>query len=108
LRIGYFLEDIGQARFIRALCRRILSDQGVSQTTLEEEVRNSSGGKASVDREFERFLRDYSRGQNARFDIVVVAKDTDCQGESTVRNQLQNVVNRASYAGIVTFAIPDP
>lgn len=106
--ICYFLEDIGHERFLLALCRKVFAQQQIATHDIHEDVRNSSGGKARVRGELEIFLREYSKLPNEVFDIVIVANDTDCQGENRVRKQLETLVERSLYLGTVVFAIPDP
>ena len=108
IAIGLFLEDIGQERFIRELVLRVAAETGHSPDAYRFDVRNSQGGSGRAIQEYQRFLRDYTRGNSVSFDVLVVAIDGNCKGAATVTNRLSEITQRNNYPGRVVYAIPDP
>jgi hypothetical protein len=106
ITVGYFLEDIAHERFITALVTRIASEQAISAGDLQHDVRNATGG-ASI-REFKQFLRDYAKGRESSFDVIVVAIDGNCTGYRKKRNQILELKHQVGYGGLVVCAVPDP
>ena len=103
--IGLFLEDVAHQKFISSLIERVASEMSVYVVF---EVRNATGGIPRMQRELQQFLTQYARTGTIPFDILVVAKDTDCRGESTIRRELSGVVQRAGYIGTTIIAAPAP
>jgi hypothetical protein len=108
IRVGYFLEDIGQERFLVTLVERAAKEAGLLPSWLLHEVRNATGGRGKVLDELRRFLRDVSREREQIFDLLVVAIDGDCQGYSKRRKEIRDIVRRSGYPGLVVCAVPDP
>lgn len=106
INIGLFLEDIGHQNLIEALIRRAASE--ITDAPIEIDVRNASGGKGRMAAQFEDYLRDYGQHFQPRYDIVVVARDTDCQGRTKTRRELEQITQRAEYVGRVVYAVPEP
>ncbi len=108
LRIGYFLEDIGHRKFLVSLTKRIAQEILQQNLGLEQVVRNASGGKGRVMKEFGDFLRSAARSLQSGPPILVVAIDGNCQGYTEKRREIEVVRDRYSYQGYLVCAIPDP
>lgn len=106
--MGYFLEDIGQERFLTALVNRIAREMGLPSRRLRHEVRNATGGRGVVLDELRRFLRDVRREREQPFDLLVVAIDGDCHKYRERRDEIRAVVEQSGYSGPVICAVPDP
>ena len=103
--IGLFLEDIAHEKFITGLVQRIASEVDVH---VEFDVRNATGGIPRMRGELQRFLTQCARAGTTPFDILVIAQDTDCRGESTIKSELDDVVQRARYTRSTIIAAPAP
>lgn len=108
ITVGYFLEDIGQERFLVALVERVAKEKELSSDRLRHDVRNATGGQGKALGELRRFLRDVSREQEQPFDLLVVAIDGNCHGYSKRRKDIRAIVKRSGYPSLVVYAIPDP
>lgn len=108
VRVGYFLEDIGQEYFLRSLVERVALQAGLSPRKVIHDVRNAMGGRGSVLNELRHFLRDVSREQERPFDLLIVAIDGDCRDYLERRNEIQTIVEQSGYPGQVICAVPDP
>ncbi len=106
--VGYFLEHIGQERFLVALVERVARETGLPPDQVNHEVRNATGGRGKAMDELRRFLRDVRREREQPFTLLVVAIDGDCQGYSKLRKGVQTLVKRSGYPGSVVCAVPDP
>ena len=108
-RIGYFLEDIAQERFILALVQRVASDvREALVTELRHEVRNATGGGGQALTQFGQFLERWQRGGEQAFDILIVAIDGNCVGPAQRIQHIQSVAEQKSYPGRVVCAVPNP
>ena len=103
--IGLFLEDIAHERFIVGLVLRIASELCIA---VEFDVRNATGGISRMRGELRRFLSQCARAGTVPFDILVIAQDTDCRGENTIRREVGDVVDRSRYTGTTVVAAPAP
>lgn len=108
IRIGYFLEDIAQERFVKALVNRVAEKMGLHVASLRHEVRNATGGRGNALDELQRFLRDVRRESERPFDVLVVAIDGDCCSYRERRDQIRAIVEQSGYPGSVICAVPDP
>lgn len=108
IRIGYFLEDIGQERFLKALVNRVAQDMGLAFRKLRHEVRNATGGLDAALGELRRFLRDVNHERERPFALLVVAIDGDCRGYRERRDEIRAIVEESGYPGPVMCAVPDP
>lgn len=108
IRIGYFLEDIGQERFLITLVNRIAQRMGLSPRRLRHEVRNATGGRGVVLDELRRFLRDVNHEREHPFALLVVAIDGDCRSYRQRRDEIRAIVEQSSYLGPVICAVADP
>lgn len=108
IRLGYFLEDVGQEAFLVALVKRIAQDAGLQTDDLTHDPRSVVGGRGTAVSELQRFLLDVRRGHEIPFDVLIVAIDGNCWGYAERRDQIRHVVERAEYPGVVVCAIPDP
>jgi len=108
IRLGYFLEDVGQEAFLVALVERIAKEEGLACDDLHHDRRSTTGGRGTTVSELRRFLLDVRRGYERPFDLLVVAIDGNCQGYVDKRNELDHTVAQTRYPGKVVCAIPDP
>jgi len=108
IRIGYFLEDIGQENFLRTLVGRVAQEMGLAPRRIRHEVRNATGGRGAALSELRRFLRDVSRDRERPFALLVVAIDGDCRGYREVRDEIRTSVEQSGYTGQAICAVPDP
>lgn len=108
-KIVYFLEDLAQETFVRALVERIAVETGVEGSVLEHVVRNATGGYGRVVSEFGRFLTTAMLPDLGReSDLLMPVIDADCEGASKRRRRLQHLVESAGYSGPTIFTVPDP
>ena len=89
IRIGYFLEDIGQERFLKALVNRVAREMRLSFPRLRHEVRNATGGRGVVLEELRRFLRDVNHEREHLFALLVVAIDGNCHSYRKRRAEIR-------------------
>lgn len=104
MRLALFLEDIGHERFVDALVGRLAGEACVP---IEIDVRNARGGAPRLDQQFMQFLRDYAATDTSP-DLVVVIRDTDCNGVDTVKSRYSKLVEDAGYLGDVVIGAPEP
>ena len=105
LVVGFFMEDIAHVRFMTGLVNRIASEIGVATRF---DVRNASGGISQMRSELRRFLRYHTNIQSALFDILIIVQDADKEGETEVRSQIRNLIERTGYPRTTIIAAPDP
>lgn len=108
-RIGYFLDDIAQANFIRALVARVAREQKIDW--IDDQPRASSGGKSEeAYRSFLKQLRPQRITSRMPFDLLVVAIDGNCKGYSECKSQLAGYAITFKYPqpDRIVYAIPDP
>lgn len=105
MKVAFFLEDIGHERFLTRLTTRIAAERGIG---MDVSVLNATGGAPRLDAEFEKFLKDYSARDALNFDLVVVAKDTDCRGVQTVIDEIKERVGRVRHSPRTVVAAPEP
>lgn len=108
IEVGYFLEDIGQERFLTALVNRVAREMGLPSRRLRHEVRNATGGRGAVLEELRRFLRDVNHERERPFALLVVAIDGDCRKYQERRNEIWAIVERSGYPGTVVCAVANP
>lgn len=108
LRIGYFLEDIGQEKFIRALVQRVAAGVGYAALELRDEVRNAAGGSGQALAQFEQFLERRKQGRESDFDVLVVAIDSNCVGAAQRSQDILARARQKGYLGLMVCATPDP
>lgn len=110
LKIGYFLEDRAQENFLKAIVERVAKEEGIDCSTIEHDIRSSTGGFGQVIFEFRKFLRRYGNIKITPFDILVVAIDGNCKGFNEMETKLRKYAQQTRYPRMehVVFAIPDP
>jgi len=108
ITVGYFLEDVGQEKFLQALIERMAQEVGLEDSLLLHDSRNATGGKGKAVTELRRFLHDVQRETETSFDILVIAIDGNCQGYQGKHKQLLDIVNHSGYGRTVVYAVPDP
>ena len=104
MRVTLFLEDVGHEQFIGSLVRRLADEACVP---IEVNVRNARGGAPQLDQQFVQFLMDYAVA-DLHPDLVVVIRDTDCTGVSTIKSRYFKLVEDAGYNGDVVIGAPEP
>lgn len=107
IKIAYFLEDIAHEKFLRALVARVAQQIGLSHGDLVENVRNATGGSRAL-QELRGFLADVKSESSSPYEILMIAKDSNCAKYSKVRNDISNIIERANYRSPVVLAIPNP
>ena len=105
LKIGLFLEDVAQERFVRSLIRKAAAS--AMEGDVDFETRNAVGGAPRMQEELRKYARDYLQAGVSGYDLVVVCQDTDCQGVPAIKGALIPIVT-AAYAGPLVIAAPDP
>jgi hypothetical protein len=108
IRVSYFLEDALQESFIPALVERVAAELSLSSNALIHNVRNATGGKGVVKTELRKFLRDVQREKEPAPDVLIVAIDSNCQGYTEKRNEIESLAQRAGYKRPLVCAVPDP
>jgi hypothetical protein len=108
IEVGYFLEDIGQENFLKALVERVARETGLPPKRLRHDVRNATGGRGKVMGELRSFLRDVNHERERLFTLLVVAIDGDCRGYRERRDEIRAIVEQSGYPGLVVCAVPDP
>lgn len=108
IRIGYFLEDIAQERFICALVTRVAEEMGIPRDKLHHEVRNASGGAGQAMTSLDTFLERWMRDREPSFDLLIVAIDGNCQRYTTRRREIAELLRRKGYTGLFACAVPNP
>jgi len=108
IRVGYFLEDVGQEAFVVGLVKRIAEQVGLATDDLSHDSRSTVGGKGTATTELRRFLRDVTRGSERLFDILTVAIDGNCQGYAGKRKEIKRKAEQTGYPGTVVCIVPDP
>lgn len=110
IRIGYFLEDRGHEKFIRALTLRVAREADIHERRIDEDVRAASGGGGNAISQYENFLRDVSGDRDSFFDVLIVAVDSNCTGYTKKVGALKYEAEKAGYRMIdsIVYAVPDP
>jgi hypothetical protein len=108
MRVGYFLEDVGQENFLKSLVKRVAQENGLDPHEVIHDVRNATGGRGAVLDELRHFLRDVGRERERPFDLLVVAIDGDCRGYRERRDEIQDIVEQSGYPSTVICAVPNP
>lgn len=108
ITIGYFLEDVAQERFIKALVIRVAEKLEIEQDCIVHEVRNASGGKGRTMTELRIFLNNYAKQSTEQFTLIVVCIDGNCMGYANKRDEILRLKDRCNYPGSLVCAIPDP
>ena len=108
VRIAYFLEDIAQEKFLRALVMRVAQQTGLSHDDLVEDVRNATGGGPRALYELRRFLADVRSASTNPYQILIVAIDSNCAKYTRVRDSITAIIENANYHSPVVLAIPNP
>jgi hypothetical protein len=106
IKILYFLEDFAQARFIRALVKRVAKEESIPLNKLDHDIRSVRG---RVIKEFKIFLKDIAKTGRGELDILIVAKDGNCKGYNEQVKQLEKSIKpNHPIQDKIVYAIPDP
>ena len=103
--VGLYLEDLAQEKLVTTLVRRISESVGVE---VRVDVMCSTGGIPRMRRELRRYLDQCANFGIAPFALLIIVEDTDCRGQSLVRRELNEVVERTGYIGKTIIASPAP
>lgn len=107
IQILYFLEDISQEDFIKALVNRIAQDLTIPLESLRHDVRSARGGSTVIPA-FEKFMRD-TRHLGSDVDLLIVAIDGNCKGHNGRVRQLEECMKEDHpLKRKVVYAVPDP
>jgi hypothetical protein len=106
ISVDMFVEDAAQEAFLGALTSRLVKEEG-GEPRLR--ARAARGGAARALAELRLYQEAIDRGQPGleRPDILVVGRDTDCQGYVATRDAVMRVVSPAVFA-LSAIACPDP
>lgn len=102
-----FVEDFGQEEYLTALTERIAQDEGIE---VEIRPRSVRGGHGRALSELAEYVADLLKGREPLPDLLIVARDANCQGRAARQKELEGAVSGIEriYPGFVIAAIPDP
>jgi hypothetical protein len=98
-----FGEDDGHALILGALVRRLAAEH---QLPIHLGVRFAHGGYGRMLEEVRRFVRDLGAGQQPLPDLLLIGRDSNCQGYARAKAEVVNALG--DYGGPVVVALPDP
>lgn len=104
-KIIFFLEDIAQEVFIRALVERLIRDEGKNKSDYELHVLSSRGGSSI--RAYKDFLKQAKKQKHLDADVLIVGSDGNCNGFLKRKQQLLAASKSIPYPEVIT-AVPDP
>lgn len=108
ISIVYFLEDLAQEGYIKALVKRIAEEKAIPPSSLRHDVRAARHGSKAI-KEFKNYLEDTGKAGTEETDILVVAKDANCKSYYETAKELENFVKPDHpLRGKIVYAIPDP
>lgn len=108
IRILYFLEDRAQEGFIKALVKRVASEESIVSDSIIHDIRSARGG-SKVIREFRKFIKNQEEVGASDIDFLVVAIDGNCKGYEDRSKQLrQYIKSNHPFNERVVYAVPDP
>ena len=105
--IGYFLEDIAQESFLKALVDKVAKGINVA-SSLTHAVWNAAGGRGQALDQLRRFVRDVQDGRLRPFHILVIAIDGNCCTYQDRKNEIDRIVLGSKYSGMYVLALPNP
>ena len=101
--IRLFVEDNGHEVFLGALIQRFASMYNIS---IDPRFGNAEGGYGKMVSELKEFIKDLLTDQEELPDLLITAPDSNCQGLSKRKQQIERALK--GYSGNVIYAIPDP
>ena len=101
--IRLFVEDNGHEIFLGALIQRFASMYSIS---IDPRFGNAEGGYGKMVSELKEFIKDLLTDQEELPDLLIAATDSNCQGLSKRKQQIERSLK--GYSGNVIYAIPDP
>ena len=104
ISIALFVEDNAHESFVRALLGRLEREYGVS---FDVSPRSAMRGGDAVRSEIRQYLTDIRQDRQSLPDLIIIAKDANCQKCATVRRELDAFVN-TGLRDLLVYAIPDP
>lgn len=108
IQILYFLEDIMQEGFIKALVNKIAQDLSIPADSLNHDVRSGRGGSTVIP-EFKKFMEDTMKTSSSGVDLLIVAIDGNCKGHRGRVRQLEKCIKQDHpLRDKVVYAVPDP
>ncbi len=102
--VTYFVEDIAQETFVKAVVERMAREIGIIATA---DVRSATRGGRPL-AELKAFLRDERRRSISTTDLLVIAIDGNCKGYSAKRKEIVGIIDQIGYIKRYVCAIPDP
>lgn len=102
-KVNLFVEDFGHETFLEPLLQRFARQYSV---LIETKFVSSRGGYGTVVSELRKYMRDLQRGRGHLPDLVIVATDGNCKGQTERKRQIDEITK--SFNGPVICAIPDP
>ena len=102
-KVLLFCEDTGHAEVIRGLFERLAKEQGVEASC---DVRTARGGHGKMLHELKQFVRGFARKPESLPDLLLIARDANCQGYGECKQQINKVLG--DFACPWVAAIPDP
>ncbi|MBI2886622.1 MAG: hypothetical protein HYY02_05390 [Chloroflexi bacterium] len=108
VQIHYFLEDLGQEKFIDALVRKVVRQELGNSVALEVHIGNAAGGSGAVLDSLNKWLDRYSDGRDSPPDVLVLAIDGNCSGYNARKREIQRRVQEKHYGGSLVCAVPNP
>ena len=100
-RVLLFAEDEGHETIMVPLVEKVASEEDLE---VHVEVRSAVGGAGRMTRELKRFLRDLDRGTQPVWDLLVVARDANCQGFRARQKELEALLEPRD----AVLAVPNP
>lgn len=104
--VALFVEDIGHEEFLKAMVKKFSALYNVPVKVVPRSVR---GGHGRATTELKQYLRDLQRQQKPIPDLVIVARDANCQGIADRERELKEISEKFErIQDLVVYAIPDP
>lgn len=108
IRILYFLEDRAQEGFIKALVKRIATEESVSSDNLIHDIR-SARGRYRIIKEFRNFIKETALTGQLEADLLILAKDGNCKGhQESIRELNKYFQTNHPLKDKTVYAVPDP
>ncbi|MHC4066546.1 MAG: hypothetical protein ACYSUI_18885 [Planctomycetota bacterium] len=109
LVIPCFVEDDGHEAFLRALVRRLSSEEGGHHEAVQADFRSSAGGRGKALSSLRQYLRDVRRGYVSARPILAVVLDGNCQESKATRRKVLELADDSGLApDQVLVGVPDP
>jgi len=104
MQVDLFVEDQHQEAFLSPLVKRVSREAGVQASVA---IRSARGGHTRALEELRVFQHAVQRGSLRAPDILIIGRDTNCNGFSATRGEVQACVD-ATIMPRCAIACPDP